>query len=355
MKFRIIFLVAFLFMAIFSFGQSVRGLERIIVEKYYISDANDAANSDGGKLKAGSTTYRIYVDMLPGYIFQAAYGVPTNELKFATTTAFFNNEDRGATNPKFSKTQAGKNTVLLDSYLSVGAACTDHFGILKDEDNGIDNLVNKDGILKNNNANAGKPLTEQDGLIEGSPEEVTFVSLADVLSILDSENSGKIGDVFSTFNGAWASLAGSSGPDTIKNIVLIGQITTDGVFSFELNVQIRSKDKVVEKYVAKNPGAGDLIESTLTYDSSKTSTDNLTENNSFKFAPNPTTGLIYFNDVDFLVNTKYEVMDLNGKLIKKGFLNSNAQTLSISELNNGVYFLTLENSNKKSISKVVKI
>ena len=65
------------------------GLENVVVETYYISDANDTnANLDGGILPIGSVTYRIYADMLPGYKFQAAYGVPGHDLKIATTTLF---------------------------------------------------------------------------------------------------------------------------------------------------------------------------------------------------------------------------------------------------------------------------
>src|SRR6185295_15896533 len=98
-----------------------------------------------GTLPAGSVTYRIFADMLPGYKFQAAYGVPAHTLLMSTTTSFFNNEDRGATTPTYTKTQAKANSVMLDSWLSVGAACVSNFGILKSEDNvaaGGANVVN---------------------------------------------------------------------------------------------------------------------------------------------------------------------------------------------------------------------
>lgn len=58
------------------------GLEGVIVEKYYVADANDAADEDGGtNLPAGSTTYRVFVDMLDGYKLLAntaaiTYGMP---------------------------------------------------------------------------------------------------------------------------------------------------------------------------------------------------------------------------------------------------------------------------------------
>ena len=100
----------------FFLSYSQNGLEKIIVEKYYITDANDAsANGTDGILPVNSTTYRIYVDMLPGYKFQAAYGVEKHELRIATSTTFFNNLDRGSTTPSYTKNQAKNNRVMLDS------------------------------------------------------------------------------------------------------------------------------------------------------------------------------------------------------------------------------------------------
>ncbi|MBK6639737.1 MAG: hypothetical protein IPG39_00075 [Bacteroidetes bacterium] len=66
-----------------------QGLENVIVEKYYISDANDATvNATGGVLPVGSVTYRVYLDLLPDYIFQAAYGDGNHECRIETTTLF---------------------------------------------------------------------------------------------------------------------------------------------------------------------------------------------------------------------------------------------------------------------------
>ena len=99
-----------------AFAYASQGLEKIIVEKYYVSDANDAAKSVG-TLPEGSVTYRIYADMLPGYQFMMAYGTPAHPLNIKSTTSFFNNEDRGSFSPSYTKTNAKKNTVMLDSWL----------------------------------------------------------------------------------------------------------------------------------------------------------------------------------------------------------------------------------------------
>jgi hypothetical protein len=151
----------FLFLCVYSNAQN--GLENIIVERYYVSNAADATGSIG-VLPAGSVTYRVYADMLPGYTFQAAYGVPNHELRIATSTTFFNNEDRGATTPTYSKVNAAKNTVMLDSWFSVGAACSGNYGILKSEDKGVVTVVNANGILHNADPSAAIVLTSQDGL-----------------------------------------------------------------------------------------------------------------------------------------------------------------------------------------------
>ena len=75
-----------------NFAHAQNGLENIIVEKYYVSNATDGTYSSG-TLPAGSATFRIYADMSPGYKFQAAYGVPTHTMTITSTTSFFNNTD----------------------------------------------------------------------------------------------------------------------------------------------------------------------------------------------------------------------------------------------------------------------
>ncbi len=250
------------------FAEAQNGLECLVLEKYYVSNANDATvNSVGGVLPVGSVTYRLYADMLPGYKFQAVYGVDVapagpsagdHLLRLQTSTLFFNNEDRGDIVPSFTKARCADNTVMLDSWLSVGAACSGNYGILKSQDNGVANVVNGDGVLQNNDPSAGIPLTQQDGLIAGTPGSVTKVGIDSIAEFFNNQNNGTNGPLFATYNGSWACLGGCSGPDTTDNKVLIAQITTDGVFSYELNIQIGAPNGAVERYVAKDP-VGDEI------------------------------------------------------------------------------------------------
>ena len=259
--------VCLMILGVFAHAQN--GLEKIIVEKYYVSNADDSIASIG-TLPVGSVTYRIYVDMLPGYTFQMAYGNKNHTLKIATTTSFFNNEDRGDIEPKYTKTQAKNNTVMLDSWLSVGAACAGNFGILKTDDNGVATVVNSDGVLKNNDPTAGIPLTIQDGMIAGSPNSVTFVGLSSELDVFNS--TSQLGNLFITNNGAWAcqtgvpgQTPGAVGPNADTNRILIAQITTDGKLSFELNIQLGTPSGGLVKFVANNPIGSEIQIPSLTY------------------------------------------------------------------------------------------
>ena len=65
-------------------------LEKVIVEKYYVSDDKDSTDTFGGVLKSGSTTYRIYVDLMPGSKLMKMYADANHKVEFASTEVFFN-------------------------------------------------------------------------------------------------------------------------------------------------------------------------------------------------------------------------------------------------------------------------
>jgi hypothetical protein len=356
-----------LYLAIFFTSFIVKaqnGLENVIVERYYISDANDTSvNSVGGVLPIGSVTYRIYLDMLPGYKFQAAYGVNTpgamHELRIETTSLFFNNEDRGATSPTYTKNQAKNNTVLLDSWLSVGAACVGNFGILKSEDDGVSTIINTDGVLVNTDPLAGIPLSTQDGLILGSPEPVTIVGISNEVGVFDAQNDGTNGPLFSTFNGSWASLNGSTGYDS-TNKVLIAQITTDGVFSFELNVQLGTPSGGVEQFVAKNPVGNEIVFSGLTYNSATAVKAVQQFNQLLNIYPNPATESV---NVVYQTNSSPEkvvcqLVDMSGRtVITKSFtpsVSKQVESIDLAGISKGMYFMILQHEGKREVKKLIK-
>jgi len=247
-----------------SNGYSQNGLEGIIVEKYYVSNAADALGSLG-TLPEGSVTYRIYADMLPGYRFQALYGDVNHAFKVSTTTTFFNNEDRGAiTANQIASAQLKNNSVALDSWFSVGAVAAGQFGVLKTEDDGVANLlpISSNSMLKNADASAGIPLSVQDGMIAGSPEVVTLVGFSNELDFFDA--TSQAGSSFTLNDHAIAALFGAVGP-TAENRLLLGQFTTDGIFSFELNIQIGTPvPQVSQNYVTSNPVLNEITIPSLT-------------------------------------------------------------------------------------------
>ena len=243
-----------------SFAQN--GLENVIVEKYYVSNAADStgsANAAGGNLPAGSVTYRIYADLLPGYKFQALYGVAAHPLTISTSTTFFNEENYGSTSPNgISAANVRKNAAMLDSWFSVGATSAGKMGVLKTED--TDGSVgNANGILLNADPSAGIAISVQDGQVVSAPQAVTFVGINNTgngdLGVLDALSG--IGGSFTTSNGSIASLNGSTGP-TATNRVLIGQFTTTGILTYALNIQVGTPTGGVQNFVSSNPTGAEI-------------------------------------------------------------------------------------------------
>jgi hypothetical protein len=363
---KIYSLIAIFFSSVNVYSQN--GLENVIVEKYYISDDNDTSVNDvGGALPSGSTTYRIYIDMLPGYKLQAVYAVPgsgdkpAHKLRIATSTLFFNNEDRGATTPSYNKTQARNNTVMLDSWISMGAAANGQFGVLKTDDDGVGTVVNADGILNNNNPMAGLPLTQQDGMVAGTPQPVTTLGLDNAIKVFDNQNDGTNGPVFFTSDGAWSALNGAIGPDPDKNRVLIAQLTTDGILSFELNLQLGTPTGGVERYVASDPSDEEILSPLLTYTSDiSTSFHHLASaGNSFKLFPNPAAEYLTIEmNNEGITPARYVVCDMKGQrlMVKTiSMVNGNyAEQLDISQLAKGYYLVEMIAGGKRSVQKFIK-
>jgi hypothetical protein len=338
---------------------SENGLKNVIVEKYYISNADDEAASTG-VLPVGSVTYRVFLDLLPGYNFQVAYGDVAHPLFIKTTTTFFNNEDRGNIYPNFTKTQAKSNTVMLDSWLSAGAACAGYFGILKSEDDGVNTTISDDDILQNDNPLAGIPLTTQDGLIAGTPG--TFGSIGVDNEILVFDATSQAGNSFTTTNGGWYCLDGAVGPSPENNKVLIAQITTDGVLTFELNVTIGTPDNDVQYYVPKNPGTSsagtlEILNTSLMY-SPTTGIQNAPKKNSSLVSvyPNPTS-----DKLNLKINTQatnsgdyYKIYNAIGNMIEQNSIQNSKGGINLSNVASGLYFIEVSVNGVKSTQKFIK-
>jgi hypothetical protein len=218
---------------------SQEGLKGIIVEKIPVT--SEAASNDPD-LPADAIAYRIFAEMAPEYEFQAVFSLENHEMVIETTSEFYNNSDFGGTSAKEipSALFASYPALVYDSYITVNAAANNKIGILKTEDI-------TDGIV--------------DGLMSGT--SLALQTIGEDFSI--PFGSDNYAGIFSTFSGIYNVNGGEQGP-TSSNRVLIGQFTTNGDFSFELNIQIRKNDgSKLERYVAKNPDVNEYLFAGLTY------------------------------------------------------------------------------------------
>ncbi|MDP4730527.1 MAG: Ig-like domain-containing protein [Flavobacteriales bacterium] len=249
-----------------------QGLQGIVVEKYYQANAADVADATAAgavtPLTTSSVTYRVYVDMAAGYKFNSLFGNAAHNLTVNTTTGFYNDPSWGVSiNPgTVSTTNIRKNTGMIDSWFTTGGVAAGKAGVLKSED--TDGTIgNAQSILANNPGGCfGLPIngaSGQDGFLPSSG--TTYIvpnglGLGSALDVLDQTNGGAI----VLTNGSIAALGGVQGP-TSSNMVLIGQFTTNGEFSFALNLQIQNiATGVAENYVSSNPTGSELTDPTLT-------------------------------------------------------------------------------------------
>ena len=354
--------LSLLFIVNLSFAQG--GFEGLIVERFYISDANDTTDLGGiGTLNEGSVTYRFYVDMLPGYVFQAIYGNMDHELRLETTTLFFNNEDRGATTAEaISFNRLDENHVMVDSWVSAGAASGNgRVAVLKAEDDGMNTVVNADGYLQNNDPLAGIPLTQEDGLMSGPSYVTTVVGIDTELgNNFDATTSGSL---FTTNNGSWASLSGAQGIDSLVNKVCVAQITTDGYLSYRFNVQIRNEvNGDVEQYVWNAPMGTEVQDSSLFNDSLSITTGIAPVNSTpdFSVYPNPTSDIATVKITESRLSTETVVTVYNvlGEIMEQrdlGTLNgvTYVNRFDFSSYPDGMYFVELVMDGHKSTKKLI--
>jgi hypothetical protein len=215
--------------------------------------------------------------------------------------------------------------------------------------------------LQNTDPSIGIPLTMEDGMIAGTPEPVTPVGISTEIAVFDNQNDGTNGPLFSTWNGSWASLNGSVGPDTSTNKVLIAQITTDGILSFELNIQIGTPSGGVEQYVAQNPVGLEILLPSLIFNSGTTQVGNLNEEiSSFELYPNPAKDKLILKS-NVRSETKwngYSIYDMYGRnLVHKEFgtkADLNMEYIDVSFLASGQYFMVLSTNDQLTTKRFIK-
>ena len=278
-----------LFFACFAWYNASAQLEKVIVEKYYVSDSNDFTDTSGGIVSIGSTTYRIYIDLAPGSILKKIYGDPNHPFEITSTEVFFNNILDGKSFGKdLTKVSLSENTVALDSWITLGQVpkkqgTKTYYGILKnqDDDGSFIGGINNDGgsslittgLLINNDPSCGIPLTVADGIdtMTVTPNSWSEVGVVDFTSGNDSTIFGSLvpkKEFIST--GFSLSNSGVTGVNLDSNQIIIAQLTTKGDLSFKINLEIEMLINglpTLVKYVAKDTllVAGEIFSAFLSY------------------------------------------------------------------------------------------
>ncbi len=258
-----IILIAF-FLSIGS-AMSYAQVEKIIVETYYVADADDATNTSGGQLEVGTKTYRVFVDLVEGSKITKLYGDQNHALIFSSTAPFFNSVDDGvSTGYNMNRNRLKDNTVALDSWLTLGqttkSGTSALYGVLKenDKDGSIIGGSNNDGgsaaissgLLKNNAPLLGVPLTTSDGYTThfSLPNSWIEQGFSDDVSVFGSTVHGS--KFYS--KASFIKNSGTEGAVPVTNHVLIAQLTTLGEISFEVNIEVINKDGQTINYVASD-------------------------------------------------------------------------------------------------------
>jgi hypothetical protein len=207
------------------------------------------------------------------------YGDANHFLRFESTAPFFNNSSRGRTLGHFiQNNRLNENTVALDSWLSLGAASNQRFGIPK--------VLDPDGSTVGGTFNDGGSASIPGGLLTHfTPEMEVALTVADGLiptggapalppgfvAVGTSSFDAVFGEnttsgTFAAGNVVLRTNEGVQGT-TADNILLLAQLTTAGELSFEINLEIRGTDGVVRKYVGKseNLQTGEIPNGLLQY------------------------------------------------------------------------------------------
>ena len=258
---KLIITITLIFIATVSRSQ----IERVIVEPFYVSTPIDSTEfnlAGGSELKSGSTTYRIYIDLMPGSILKKIYGDVNHTLKIASSSYFFNNVDGVSFAKDFNNLNAHKNpTFALDTWLTIGqttkpVAGKTNYGILKPQDRNGSSILTSNISLTN--TAIPMPLTTSDGMDTIlAPIPSAWIN-AGIITPGGGDStifgSTKLRTSFIS-NNATLQNSGVRGVIPDSNQVLIAQLTTKGDLTFELNIEVEELVggiPTIVKYVAND-------------------------------------------------------------------------------------------------------
>lgn len=218
---------------------SAQGLEHVLVEKIAVQP--EAISADNN-LNANTFTYRVFIDMAPGYKLSNVVGTVLNPLIFKTTTQFYNDNVDGDMFPLFRPRPLNTEPLYYDSWVTIGS-----YG----KNNALTQLVplseDTDGIA---DGFMGVPLTSTTAIDPATDLELFFGY--DMGPSADGSTTG-----WDPENVIYYNVDGVSGAGT-SNSVCIGQFTTDGEFSMEVPVRLISEGLPSEHYVIRSNHADDM-------------------------------------------------------------------------------------------------
>lgn len=266
--FRVIAIIIIYFLSQIPFVFS-QAIEQVICEYYNETGKLSKACISENELKPNFITYRIYLDLKPGYRLQSVFGSPGHPLRLATKTSFYNHSKSGNVVPNLITEESLKDqSALLDSWISMGGGSQEQFAILKslDESNTYQMSPCANEWFSSPSSQFGFSVLERDGLFKTGelPPRVAQIGLDSLFSKIDKSSPNSKGYEFITENGGYGCLGGSIGVDSTSNTICIGQFTTDGGLEFEFNVQIGTPEGKVEQYVAGNAIDKEIPDSRLT-------------------------------------------------------------------------------------------
>ncbi len=186
------------------------GLEALLVEKI-------AVPGNLTDVPEGSTTYRLFVDLAQNHKFLSCFGVdnttPKINLKIESTQPFFNHPNGNAKGSGANPGWYGIAPSLeYDSYVTDGRIGNDYVGVLK--------ALNNAGYVDITEAT-----TPKGDLVVPIRMDILINSTS---TILDDVNSG------------WGVPGGIAGPNSVRNFVFIGQLTTAGELTMSLNINVQN-------------------------------------------------------------------------------------------------------------------
>lgn len=248
-----------------------QGVEGLYAEPYYTAGKQDFDSTAWIPLKPGTVSWRVFVDLAPGWKVQAIYGSETHPLEITTTTRFYNDPLHDEARAEIADPKAvTTGHAILDSWLAMGSASARHTGVpkLEDSDGSLFSELIKGDKLSNLFEDRFYGLQFSDGLIAGTPANVNRIG-ADLTCFQGRSELSS----FRVSNGALAAVEGVRGA-TASNYVLLGQFTTDGELTLELNLQLIRPDGVSEQYVARNATGNEVLCEHLLWKSSTVQNQN---------------------------------------------------------------------------------